>query len=63
MVELVEGDGQAAGAIVAIDELHRVVAEQLEKLIVSLPAIESLHDRETESIGTVISERLPFDGE
>lgn len=55
-----DGDG---GLAIAFDELHSVVAEQLEKLILSLPSIESLHDRETEAIGTVISERLHFDGE
>jgi hypothetical protein len=55
-----DGDGSM---VIAFDELHSVVAGQLEKLIVSLPSVESLHDREIDAMGTVISERLPIDGE
>jgi CheY-like chemotaxis protein len=41
------------------DELEDGVAAQLERLVVSLPAVESLNDSETEAMGTVISEVLP----
>jgi hypothetical protein len=35
-----------------------VVAEKLEKLLASLPSVESLHDDETAAMGTVMSEIL-----
>lgn len=50
-------DGEK-GMEIAFDELHPVVAAQLEKLVAALPAVESLHDDETEAMGTVISEML-----
>jgi CheY-like chemotaxis protein len=51
-------DGEK-GIEIAFDELHPVVVTQLEKLVAALPAVESLHDDETEAMGTVISEILP----
>jgi hypothetical protein len=47
------------GIVIAFDDLHEVVAAQVEKLVAALPAVESLHDEETEAMGTVISEILP----
>jgi hypothetical protein len=47
------------GIAVVFEDLHPVVATQLEKLVAALPAVESLHDDETEAMGTVISEILP----
>jgi hypothetical protein len=44
---------------ITFDDLHPVVATQLEKLVAALPAVESLHDDEAEAMGTVISEILP----
>jgi hypothetical protein len=44
---------------ISFDELHPVVANKLEKLVTSLPAVESLNDEEAEAMGTVISEMLP----
>jgi hypothetical protein len=50
-------DGEK-GLAIDFDELHPLIGERLEKLVASLPAVESLHDAETEAIGTVISEML-----
>ncbi|MFQ5417582.1 MAG: PilZ domain-containing protein [Myxococcota bacterium] len=47
------------GVMIEFDPLHAVVARQLEKLVASLPAVESLQDGEIEAMGTVISEILP----
>jgi hypothetical protein len=46
------------GMGVVFDTVHSVVAEKLEKLLASLPAVESLHDDETAAMGTVMSEIL-----
>jgi hypothetical protein len=51
-------DGEK-GVAITFDDLHPVVATQLEKLVAALPAVESLHDDEAEAMGTVISEILP----
>jgi hypothetical protein len=55
----VERDDGGRGFGLAFDPLHDVVANQLERLVVSLPAVESLHDSEADAMGTVISEVLP----
>jgi hypothetical protein len=55
---VVRDDGEK-GMAIAFDDLHPVVATQLEKLVAALPAVESLHDDEAEAMGTVISEILP----
>jgi hypothetical protein len=55
-------DDGDAGMGVVFDEVHPVVARQLEALVASLPAVESLHDDETEAMGTVVSEILPGGG-
>jgi len=49
-------DDGDSGMAVTFDELHPVVGRQLEALVASLPAVESLHDDETEAMGTVVSE-------
>ena len=54
---LVRKDGER-GMAVEFDEVHEVVAEQLEKLIASLPSVESLHDDEAAAMGTVLTEVL-----
>jgi len=54
----VERDDGERGIAIAFDDLHPVAAAKLEKLVISLPAVESLHDEETEAMGTVISEML-----
>lgn len=51
-------DGEK-GMAITFDDLHPLVATQLEKLVAALPAVESLHDDEAEAMGTVIGEILP----
>jgi hypothetical protein len=51
-------DDREKGIAIAFDELHPVVATQLEKLVAGLPSVESLHDDEAEAMGTVITEIL-----
>jgi hypothetical protein len=55
-------DDGMRGMAINFDELHPVVAEKLERLVGSLPAVESLHDDEAEAMGTVIGEMLPPQG-
>jgi hypothetical protein len=52
-------DDGMRGMAIEFDELHPVVAAKLEQLVGSLPSVESLHDDETEAMGTVIGEMLP----
>jgi hypothetical protein len=40
------------------DQVHPRIAEQLEKVVADLPAVESLHDDEAQAMGTVITEIL-----
>jgi hypothetical protein len=40
------------------DEVHAQLAEQLEKVVADLPAVESLHDDEARAMGTVVTEIL-----
>jgi hypothetical protein len=51
-------DGER-GMALAFDELPSDVAQRLERLVGSLPAVESLHDSEIQAMGTVMSEILP----
>jgi len=55
----VERDDGERGLELAFDELHEVIQKQLERIVVSLPSVESLHDSELEAMGTVMSEMLP----
>jgi hypothetical protein len=49
-----------AGGTTALvfDPLEPGVGERLERLVADLPAVESLHDEESEAMGTVVSEIL-----
>ena len=38
--------------------MHPLIGEKLEKLLASLPAVESLHHTEVEAMGTVLTEIL-----
>jgi hypothetical protein len=52
-------DDGSDGMFLAFDALHPVIAEQLEKLVAGLPAVECLRDGEAGAMGTVMSEILP----
>ena len=49
------------GVLIVFDPLDRTTQARLEKLVASLPAVESLHDSEAEAMGTVLSEILLTD--
>lgn len=55
----VRRDDGENGMALAFDELPGEVAARLERLVGSLPAVESLHDTEAQAMGTVMSEILP----
>ena len=50
-----DGDGSIA---LVFDEVHPLIAQQLEKVVATLPAVESLHDDEARAMGTVVTEIL-----
>jgi hypothetical protein len=52
-------DDGSDGMFLAFDALHPVIAEQLEKLVADLPAVECLRDGEAGAMGTVMTEILP----
>lgn len=52
-------DDGDAGMGVVFDHLEPEIARRLERLVTSLPAVESLRDGELEAMGTVVSEILP----
>jgi CheY-like chemotaxis protein len=52
-------DDGPAGMAISFDPLDPALAERLERLVASLPAVESLHDTEAQAMGTVMSEILP----
>jgi hypothetical protein len=54
----VQRDDDGDSLALVFDEVHAVVAEQLEKVVADLPAVESLHDDEARAMGTVVSEIL-----
>jgi hypothetical protein len=49
------------GAVILFDPLEAPTQARLERLVASLPAVESLHDSEAEAMGTVLSEILLTD--
>lgn len=55
----VRRDDGDSGMALAFDAIDREISERLERLVGSLPAVESLHDTEAEAMGTVVSEILP----
>ena len=57
----VERDDGERGLELTFDELHEVFQKRLERIVVSLPSVESLHDGELEAMGTVMSEMLPVE--
>jgi len=59
----VERDDAERGMAITFDELHPMLAQKLERLVGSLPSVESLHDDEAEAMGTVIGEMLPPDAD
>jgi hypothetical protein len=54
----VDRDDGEGGMALVFDDVHPKIAEQLEKVVADLPAVESLHDDEARAMGTVISEIL-----
>jgi hypothetical protein len=54
----VHRDDGAAGLALIFDPVTPQLAEQLEKVIADLPAVESLHDDEARAMGTVVTEIL-----
>ena len=52
---ILRSDGRGGTAIV-FDPVHPNIAKQLEALVASLPAVESLHDDEAVAMGTVLTE-------
>ena len=52
---ILRSDGRG-GTAVAFDPVHPTIAKQLEVLVASLPAVESLHDTEAKAMGTVLTE-------
>ena len=57
----VERDDGERGLELTFDELHEVFQKRLERIVVSLPSVESLHDGELDAMGTVMSEMLPVE--
>lgn len=49
------------GVVILFEPLDPATQRRLEKLVASLPAVESLHDTEVEAMGTVLSEILLTD--
>jgi hypothetical protein len=52
---ILRSDGRGGTAVV-FDPVHPSIAKQLEALVASLPAVESLHDDEAAAMGTVLTE-------
>ncbi|MBW2288183.1 MAG: PilZ domain-containing protein [Deltaproteobacteria bacterium] len=55
----VDRDDGEQGLELTFDELHEVIQNRLERIVVSLPSVESLRDGELDAMGTVMSEMLP----
>ena len=55
----VDRDDGDRGLVLVFDELPAALEDQLESVVVNLPAVESLRDDEIHAMGTVVSEILP----
>ncbi len=55
----VDRDDGEQGLELTFDELHEVIQNRLERIVVSLPSVESLREGELDAMGTVMSEMLP----
>ena len=44
--------------VLGFDRVHPLIAQQLEKVVADLPAVESLRDDEAGAMGTVMTEIL-----
>jgi hypothetical protein len=51
-------DDGAEGMALVFDQVHAQIAEQLEKVVGDLPAVESLHHDEAHAMGSVVTEIL-----
>ena len=51
-------DDGANGMLLSFEEVHPLIAQQLEKVVTGLPAVESLQDDEVRAMGTVVTEIL-----
>ncbi len=51
-------DDGPEGVALVFDEVSPATAERIEKVLVDLPAVESLHDDEARAMGTVVTEIL-----
>jgi hypothetical protein len=55
---MVARDEGSKGMALVFDEVHPVVGQQLEELVMSLPSVENLQDGEAAAMGTVVTEIL-----
>jgi len=55
----VSRDDGDTGVAIVFDRVDPTAARRLERLVGTLPAVESLHDSEVEAMGTVVSEIVP----
>jgi CheY-like chemotaxis protein len=55
----VDRDDGEQGLELTFDELHEVIQNRLERIVVALPSVESLREGELDAMGTVMSEMLP----
>lgn len=54
----VDRDDGDRGLMLAFDPMPPAIAEQLDQVVLNLPAVESLHDDEAHAMGTVVTEIL-----
>ncbi|MBW2267161.1 MAG: PilZ domain-containing protein [Deltaproteobacteria bacterium] len=54
----VDRDDGDRGLLLAFDPIPPAIAQQLEQVVVNLPAVESLHNEDAHSMGSVVSEIL-----
>ncbi len=54
----VDRNDDEGGSVIVFDPVDGAIAARLERIVSGLPAVESLHHSEAESLGTVVSEIL-----